>query len=137
MMKYLRAPTYRRAPRTARALIAMLAALLLLSWNYGVRADGAPGDLDPTFGTNGKAMTDLIVNGTRQFAFLDALAVQPDGKLIAAGTNFTAFVLMRYNPDGSLDPTFGDGGRVVTDFGSNVWLPIYGVRPVVRLSAAG
>jgi TonB family protein len=62
-----------------------------------------------------------------------ALAVQPDGKIIAAGTTRgkginrgTAskrpqedFALARFSTDGSLDSTFGDGGRVVTDFAGN------------------
>ena len=29
------------------------------------------------------------------------------------------FALARYNPDGSLDDSFGTGGRVLTDFGSS------------------
>ena len=45
-----------------------------------------------------------------------ALALQPDGKLLAAGTSRkgsqSLFALARYNPDGSLDPGFGVGGKV-------------------------
>jgi uncharacterized delta-60 repeat protein len=54
------------------------------------------------------------------------VALQSDGKIIAAGTHFvdfnpgdmsdTDFALARYNPDGSLDSTFGSGGTVTTDF---------------------
>ena len=54
------------------------------------------------------------------------MALQADGKIIAAGTDFvdfnpgdmsdTDFALARYNADGSLDPTFGNGGTVTTDF---------------------
>ena len=136
-LRYLKTTTYRRAPCAMRACIVIVMVLLLLSWNYGVRADGAPGDLDPGFGTHGKVMTDLIVDGHRPYGLLlSALALQPDGKLIAAGAHFNAFVLMRYNADGSLDATFGEGGRVVTDLGPNFSLP-YGIFPDVRLSAAG
>jgi uncharacterized delta-60 repeat protein len=50
-----------------------------------------------------------------------ALAVQPDGKLLALGTRLTPdagdFVVARYNADGSVDTAFGTNGRVVTDFG--------------------
>jgi uncharacterized delta-60 repeat protein len=40
------------------------------------------------------------------------VAVQPDGKLVVAGTSgiHTAAVVLRYNADGSLDDGFGDHG---------------------------
>jgi len=47
--------------------------------------------------------------------------VQPDGKILVAGiatTNVEDFALVRYNTDGSLDTSFGNGlGKVTTDFG--------------------
>lgn len=50
-----------------------------------------------------------------------ALALQPDGKLVAAGAedigDRPAFALGRYLPNGSMDPAFGVGGKVTTDFG--------------------
>jgi uncharacterized delta-60 repeat protein len=61
------------------------------------------GRLDPTFGTEGL----VTVSG----GFAHALVLQPDGKLVTAGSGLT-----RCLPDGRLDPTFGDGGRVTTDF---------------------
>src|SRR5262245_43372278 len=53
-----------------------------------------------------------------------AVTVQPDGKAVVAGT-FTPsgggtvhdFALARLNADGSLDTSFGSGGRVTLDFG--------------------
>ena len=51
------------------------------------------------------------------------VAIQPDGKIVVAGTSFTGtsyrFALARYNDDGSLDTSFDGDGRVVTDFGTN------------------
>jgi len=54
------------------------------------------------------------------------VALQADGKIIAAGTVFvvfnpgessnTDFALARYDPDGTPDATFGNGGQVSTDF---------------------
>jgi Domain of unknown function (DUF5122) beta-propeller len=48
--------------------------------------------------------------------------VVPGGKLVAAGFGTVGstgtFALARYRRDGSLDPTFGTGGRVVTDMGA-------------------
>src|SRR5438094_2323478 len=51
-----------------------------------------------------------------------ALAAQPDGKIVAAGLSATSgrneVALDRYAPDGTLDRSFGTGGRLVTDFRS-------------------
>src|SRR6266516_3631488 len=51
------------------------------------------------------------------------VAVQPDGKLVAVGVAKTSrsgdFALARYNTNGSLDATFGTGGKVTTDFNGN------------------
>jgi len=75
------------------------------------------GTLDRTFGTGGKVTTDFAGSGEQ----VTALVVQADGKLVAAG--FTAtdsggdFALARYRRDGTLDPSFGTGGKVTTDFG--------------------
>ena len=81
------------------------------------------GALDSTFGTGG-----LVTTGFGDSASADAtsLAIQPDGEIVVAGTvndfnTFTqGFGVARYNPNGSLDPTFGTGGEVVTSFGSGV-----------------
>jgi uncharacterized delta-60 repeat protein len=70
------------------------------------------GTLDPSFGSGGKVTTDLLGFDDQAFA----LARQPDGKLVAAGEAGADFALARYNPDGTLDPSFGSGGVVTTDF---------------------
>lgn len=78
----------------------------------------APGDLDPAFSGDGKQTTDF---GTG-FEGAQAVAIQPDGKIVAVGCTTCAerdgFVLARYNPDGTLDPSFSGDGMQVTDFGS-------------------
>ena len=77
------------------------------------------GSLDTTFGGAGKVTKDIA--GGQDYAY--AVVVQPDGKIIAAGSSevnaanaSTRFTLVRYNPDGSLDSTFGTAGVVSTDF---------------------
>jgi len=82
-------------------------------------AQATDGDLDPTFGTGGMVTTDL--NHSTDIA--NAVAVQTDGKLIVVGQTYKNndfsgedFVVTRYNTDGTLDTTFGSGGRVRTDF---------------------
>lgn len=77
------------------------------------------GSLDTSFGDNGRVITDFDGRDDRAFA----LAIQPDGKVVAAGTVtglFPAadFAVARYNPDGSLDSTFGSDGKVKTDMGN-------------------
>ena len=78
------------------------------------------GGLDGTFDRDGKVTTPI-----GDAAEAQALVLQPDGKLVAAGFaqhytgqppfySASAFALARYNPDGSLDPDFGDGGIVTT-----------------------
>ncbi len=75
------------------------------------------GNLDLGFGTNGKVLT-AVGTGTAQ---AHAVVIQNDNRIVAAGVasqdSNHDFALLRYNPDGSLDPSFGTGGLVLTDFG--------------------
>jgi uncharacterized delta-60 repeat protein len=76
------------------------------------------GTLDPSFGTGGKVTTDVSAGALGGDDLVNALVVQ-DGKLVAAGFAFPGtfdFALARYRDNGALDPTFGDGGKVTTDF---------------------
>jgi uncharacterized delta-60 repeat protein len=79
------------------------------------------GALDATFDGDGKVTTDF--GGRSDGA--DDVAIQPDGKMVVAGSGFPAvvrpvdFALARYNRDGTLDTTFGDGGKVLTTFEPN------------------
>jgi uncharacterized delta-60 repeat protein len=86
-----------------------------------IAVQSSPADanlLDATFGVNGKVTTLLRGGGDDQIASLGALVLQPDGKLVASGAAGSAFSLARYNSDGSLDTSFGTGGKVFTDTGS-------------------
>jgi uncharacterized delta-60 repeat protein len=65
----------------------------------------ADGSLDPTFGTGGRVLTSAGAN-----SFAHSVLVQPDGAFVVGGYGGSTAVLLRYAPDGSLDPTFaGDG----------------------------
>lgn len=87
-----------------------------------VRYDTA-GELDASFGGDGR-VTTAIGSGTDA---AQAVAVQGDGKIVAAGFSFDGaqnnFALVRYNEDGSVDTDFnGDGnadGIITTNFGAN------------------
>jgi uncharacterized delta-60 repeat protein len=68
----------------------------------------ANGALDATFGTGGQ-----VVGTTPGTGGATSVALAADGKLVVAGNwNGSDFALGRYNPDGSLDSTFGTGGSV-------------------------
>ncbi|HEY9662966.1 MAG TPA: DUF4347 domain-containing protein, partial [Allocoleopsis sp.] len=73
----------------------------------------AAGDLDLTFGTEGKVTTDF---GSTDQAY--RTIVQPDGKILVAGSSNGNFTVARYNTDGTLDTSFGTNGKTLTDFGS-------------------
>lgn len=82
------------------------------------------GSLDPAFGSGGVVITDFTPPGAGTFAadIGTAMQLQPDGKIVVAGNSFVGtaatqtFALARYATDGSLDPTFGVGGKVVHRF---------------------
>ncbi|MBY0512282.1 MAG: hypothetical protein K2P78_00010 [Gemmataceae bacterium] len=75
------------------------------------------GTLDPSFGTGGAVVSDFGQNDTAA-----AVVLQPDGKLVVAGTTAPAvggssFLVARYNPNGTLDTTFGGGtGKATVSF---------------------
>jgi uncharacterized delta-60 repeat protein len=98
------------------------------------------GRLDSTFGTGGK----VVVTFDSSSDYLYAPVIQSDGKIVAAGsTRGTAFLLARFNADGSLDQTFGNNGSVGTTFGDltaaakAVVLQADGKIIVVGVSGAG
>src|SRR5215471_11968665 len=98
--------------------------LFTFAGNFEVVRYNPNGSLDRSFG-NGGIVTTTFPEGSYAFD----VALQPDGKIIAAGTVFvdfipgepsnTDFALARYNPDGTPDATFGNGGQVTTDFFGN------------------
>jgi uncharacterized delta-60 repeat protein len=95
----------------------VLAAALLVA--CAVAAAAAPGQLDPSFGAGGTVVTEF----PSSYSGARAVAIQADARILAAGfahTNdsiISDFALTRYDASGALDPTFGTGGRVRTDFG--------------------
>jgi uncharacterized delta-60 repeat protein len=98
-------------------MIRAAAAMVLVMTGQIARA--ADGDLDPTFGNEGKVLTDF----DHSTDIADAVAIQADGKFVVVGTTYRDndfsnedFAVARYNPDGTLDKTFGVGGKVQTDF---------------------
>jgi uncharacterized delta-60 repeat protein len=90
------------------------------SVEFALARYNADGSLDTTFGTDGRVTSDFGAWDSAR-----ALAIEPDGKIVLAGASavfqpppagFDDFALARYNGDGSLDATFGTGGKVTTRF---------------------
>ena len=96
------------------------AAAIILTLFSGLQmVQAADGDLDSTFGTGGMVTTDI----NRSTDIGNAVAIQADGKLVVVGQTYKNndysnedFVVTRYNTDGTLDNTFGRGGKVRTGF---------------------
>ncbi len=80
------------------------------------------GTLDAAFGNGGKVVTAVAPErGADEAA---AVVVQPDGKIVVGGYTLPTggtkdFLVVRYLPDGTLDGTFGNGGKVVTPIGDD------------------
>ncbi|MER7337416.1 calcium-binding protein [Streptomyces sp. NPDC000075] len=133
----------RRAAR--RHAAAAVAAALALVLALPATALGAPGDLDPAFDGDGRVATDFGGGGSDDSR---GLVIQPDGKIVTVGSTVPAaggysdITLARYNPDGSLDPTFnGDGdtdGRITADLrGGDDSAAAVALQPDGKLVVAG
>jgi uncharacterized delta-60 repeat protein len=71
------------------------------------------GSLDPAFDGDGIAKTNFGQVPSNDLAF--DVVLQPDGGIVVVGVEQSiGFGLVRYNPDGSLDSSFGDDGKVIT-----------------------
>lgn len=125
------------------ALVALIAALSLLPGRPAAASKPLQaGALDPTFGAGGRVRTDFgRIDG------IEDLAVQSDGKIVAVGTTQQPvtfddqFALARYTRDGSLDATFGTGGKMTTEFGGGVnsayAVALQGDGKIVAVGVAG
>jgi uncharacterized delta-60 repeat protein len=81
---------------------------------YRFKSDGS---LDSSFGRNGVATKLIDSSKTRKNAGF--ILLQPDGKIIQAGISLgdstnSGVIAIRYNPNGSIDSTFGVNGIVKT-----------------------
>jgi uncharacterized delta-60 repeat protein len=79
----------------------------------------ANGTLDTSFGGTGRVITAVATGGSNA----TGVALQKDGKIVVAGyavnnsgRNYD-FACVRYNTDGNLDQSFGDGGKIMTSVG--------------------
>ena len=108
--------------------------------NFALARYNSDGTLDSSFGSGGRVTTDFLGSNDRIYG----LALQSDGKIVAVGcgTNSSGnqdFALARYNSDGTLDSSFGSGGRVLTPFVAGQSEDAYGVviQPNGKIVVAG
>ena len=93
--------------------------------NFATASAGAA-KLDPSFGVNGSVLLDNhanlypVTSLNYQSAEPGALAIDSQGRILVGGGGDAALLLARYLPDGTLDPSFGDGGlaRILNPSGS-------------------
>lgn len=100
-----------------RDVAVVMVTLLGLSWP----APAAPGDLDPSFSSDGWVrfidVQGHLVDGAED------VAVQPDGRIVAVASEEGElgtfnFAVVRLTLDGELDTSFGQGGIAIVDRGS-------------------
>ena len=106
------------------------------TWDFAVVRYNSNGSLDTSFNATGKVTTPI-----GRLAAGQSVAIQTDRKLLVAGYALNAsqdFALVRYRPDGSLDPSFGNGGLVTTDIGgSDDYGSSVAIQPDAKIVVAG
>jgi uncharacterized delta-60 repeat protein len=97
------------------------------TFSFAVARFNANGSLDTSFGTGGQASMEFFappMQGAQEFA--GAVLVQPDGKILVAGSARQGQIrfapihgaLARFNTNGSLDTSFGTGGKILSSSGA-------------------
>jgi uncharacterized delta-60 repeat protein len=109
--------------------------LLWLLLGFPASALATGGQLDTSFGGGGKVTTDFAEG---EFDGAYAVAIQADGKIVAAGqAGGRFFALARYKPGGALDPSFGGDGKVTTRVGKYSGAYAVAIQADGKIVAAG
>src|SRR3989338_2487821 len=101
-----------------RKMVIMLSVIILCFTTESLPSAVArtkAGELDKTFGA---AKTGIVTTDLGGIDTAYALALQLDGKIVIAGESDNDFAVVRYLTNGSLDSSFGTGGKVTTDIGN-------------------
>ncbi len=93
-----------------------------------------PGDgaFDPSFGTGGR-----VVLGLGALSVANALALQPDGRIVVVGDTDSDVFALRLDAAGGLDPDFGTGGAVQFDFTASDLGTSVALTPAGRVVVGG
>ncbi len=95
------------------------------------------GRLDTSFGGDGRVRTDF-----GGYDFARGVAIDSQDRIVTVGVTISEHgesdvAVARYNPDGSLDASFGSGGKVTTDTGGQDGANAVTIDPQGRILAAG
>jgi uncharacterized delta-60 repeat protein len=101
--------------------------------DFGLARYNPDGTLDSSFGQAGLVLTDF---DSRSDSATSA-TLQPDGKIVVAGTSDGDYVVARYNPDGALDSSFGQAGRTITDIAGTDRAYAVALLPDGKIVASG
>ncbi len=91
------------------------------NWDFAVVRYNTNGSLDTSFGGSGIVITQLTVN----YDGASSVAIQADGKIVVAGSQYncfcidSSFAVVRYNPNGTLDTSFNGTGKAITQVNSS------------------
>lgn len=95
-------------------------------WNWVIVRFNENGSADSTFGNEGLVVTNFGRPEISQpIDNLRTMVLLADGKILAGGSTSTTsamstgnriYAMARYNPDGTLDTTYGDGGKYVFSY---------------------
>jgi uncharacterized delta-60 repeat protein len=91
--------------------------------NFALARFNSNGNLDRSFGSDGKVFTDF--GDENEQASISSVILQSDGKIIAGGwaidrnNDIASFALARYKNNGTLDDMFGASGKVITHFSNH------------------
>src|SRR6185312_4994667 len=127
-----------RGPTSRLFVLALLAALACVL-AFAVPASAEQFDsFDPTFGSGGLVLSDMASGAS-------ALALQPDGKVVLAGSvsdasGFQQLVVTRFNADGAPDKSFNGDGAFLAQLGSSgnpSYLNAVAVQPDGRVVIGG
>lgn len=132
-------------PSDGRIVVGGRGGLLPTDAHFALARFNTDGSLDTAFDGDGLATTDIPAFTTD---FIDSLAIQTDGKIVAAGSSISGvtgdIVVARYNTDGSLDTTGFNGGLGYNqlspgnfDFGEGVALQPNGAIVVSGTAGSG
>lgn len=97
---------------------------------------------EPGFSEDGIEATNFLLDSSNRSEQASAVVIQSDQKIVVGGYSTVAggaadFALVRYNTDGTLDSTFGNGGRVIDDLGGREEISDIAILPDGKIVAVG
>jgi uncharacterized delta-60 repeat protein len=109
---------------------------------FSVARYNKDGALDASFGLGGTIRT--VFGGSYSSSGASSVAIQHDGKIVVAGGAYvygvsadSEFALARYEPDGTLDSSFGVAGKVLVNLNHDDYADGLAIQPDGKIVAVG